>query len=224
MNTDSPGGLERRAAKHAALSDPARLHIADLLSLGDLSPIELQGVLGMPSNLLAHHLKVLEAEGILTRTRSEADRRRSYVHLIPEALQGIAPGATNIAHRVVFVCTANSARSQLAAALWKRGSAIPVASAGTHPAARIDQGAVAVAHRHDLPLRAARPRRLSDVLSDGDLVVTVCDTAHEELGDLDGLHWSIPDPVRIGTDAAFDAAFDDIARRIEGLAPRLAVA
>ncbi|MBB5790337.1 helix-turn-helix domain-containing protein [Jiangella mangrovi] len=213
--------LERRAAKHAALSDPARLHIVDLLSLGDLSPSELQARLGMPSNLLAHHLKTLEAAEFLVRGRSEADRRRSYVRLLPGALDGLTPGAADRAHRVVFVCTANSARSQLAAALWRRTSGIPVASAGTHPADRVDPGAVAAARRHRIPLQPTRPRRLADIAARGDYVVTVCDHAHEELGELGGLHWSIPDPVRVGTDEAFDTAVDALASRVEGLAARL---
>ncbi|WP_116948502.1 arsenate reductase/protein-tyrosine-phosphatase family protein [Jiangella endophytica] len=213
--------LERRAATHAALSDPARLHMVDLLSLGDLSPSELQERLGMPSNLLAHHLRALEAAGLLTRRRSEADRRRSYVRLNPGALDGLSPGAVGHAHRVVFVCTANSARSQLAAALWRRASSIPATSAGTHPAARIDPGAVAAARRHDLPIRPARPRRLADIAADDDFVITVCDHAHEEIGDLGGLHWSIPDPVPAGTNEAFDAAVTTLADRVGGLAPRL---
>ena len=214
--------LERRAAKHAALSDPARLHIVDLLSLGDLSPSELQARLDMPSNLLAHHLKSLEAAAILVRGRSEADRRRSYVRLTPDALDGLVPGAAGRAHRVVFVCTANSARSQLAAALWRRASPIPAASAGTHPAERVDPGAVAAARRHRLALHATRPRRLADIAAEGDYVVTVCDHAHEELGDLGDLHWSIPDPVRAGTADAFDATVTALAGRVGGLAPRLA--
>jgi len=198
--------------------------IIDTLSLGDASPSELQTMLAMPSNLLAHHLKVLEGEGMLVRTRSEADRRRTYLQLVPSALEGIVPGTVSTASRIVFVCTANSARSQLAAALWRRASDIPVASAGTHPAARIDPGALAVAHRHRLPLRNLRPRPLDVVEGDGDFVVTVCDNAHEELGRDDGVHWSVPDPVRIGTDAAFDAVFDDLNRRVSDLAPRISSA
>ncbi len=213
--------VERRAAKHAALSDAARLHIVDLLSLGDLSPSELQARLGMPSNLLAHHLKTLEAAGMVTRGRSEADRRRSYVRLTSEALDGLLPGTLDRARRVVFVCTANSARSQLAAALWRRVSSIPATSAGTHPADRIDPGAVAAARRHDVPLRSTRPRRLADVAAEDDFVITVCDHAHEELGDHGGLHWSTPDPVRTGTDDAFDATVTALAHRVSGLAPRL---
>jgi protein-tyrosine-phosphatase len=221
MNEYGTDPLERRAAKHAALGDPARLRIVDLLTLGDLSPSEIRAALGMPANLVTHHLKALETVGVVVRSRSEADKRRSYVSLAPSALDGLVPGATGRAGRIVFVCTANSARSQLAAALWKQRSAIPVASGGTHPADHVDPGAIAAAKRHDLPLRDARPRALRDILEDSDVVVTVCDNAHEELGAGAGLHWSIPDPAQVGTAAAFDAAYDELSRRITGLAPRL---
>jgi protein-tyrosine-phosphatase len=224
MNTDESRGVERRAARHAALSDPARLRIVDLLGLGDLSPTDIQQLLAMPSNLVAHHLNVLEGEGMISRSRSEADRRRRYVRLVPTAFDGLSPGAIGSAHRIVFVCTANSARSPLAAALWKRHSRIPAASAGTRPAQRIEPGAVAAAHRHDLALRLTKPRLLAEVLTAEDFVVTVCDNAHELLGNLGGLHWSIPDPVRTGTDAAFDAALEDLAQRVGDLAPRLTAA
>ncbi|MCU1583436.1 MAG: ArsR family transcriptional regulator, partial [Microbacteriaceae bacterium] len=221
MNTELMNQLEQRAAKHAALADPARLPIVDLLTLGEVPPGDLQSTLDMPSNLVAHHLKVLEGEGMVVRRRSEADRRRSYVHLLPDAFVGITPGAAGSAHRVVFVCTANSARSQLATALWEQASSIPAASAGTHPAERVEPGAIDAARRHDLVLQTTTPRLLDDVLTVDDLIITVCDNAHEELGGRGDLHWSVPDPVRVGTDAAFDAAFEDIAHRIDGLAPRL---
>jgi protein-tyrosine-phosphatase/DNA-binding HxlR family transcriptional regulator len=221
MNIERSGDLQRRAAKHAALSDPARLMIIDTLSLGDASPSELQAMLAMPSNLLAHHVKVLENEHLIVRTRSEADRRRTYLQLMPSALDAILPATVRKATRVVFVCTANSARSQLAAALWRRASNIPAASAGTHPAKHVDPGAVAAAHRHDLSLRVLRPRPLDDVLDTDDFLITVCDHAHEELGTVGGLHWSIPDPVPLGTIAAFDATFEQLSRRVSDLAPHL---
>ena len=222
MKTEVISELDRRAAKHAALSDPARLSIVDALSLGDLSPSDLGAMLAMPSNLVAHHLRVLDNVGLLMRTRSEADRRRTYLKLAPDALTGLTPGAVGTASRVVFVCTANSARSQLAAALWRRASEIPSASAGTHPAARIDPGAFAVARRHRVGLPTRRPNQLDDVLREGDYIVTVCDSAHEEIGPYDGLHWSVPDPIRIGTDAAFETTFADLDQRVSDLAPRLA--
>lgn len=213
--------LAGRVARYAALADPVRLRIMDLLTLGDAAPVELQAELGVSSSLLAHHLNLLEREGMLIRTRSEADRRRTYLRLAPGAFDGLIPSPTLGVRRVVFVCTGNSARSQLAAALWHDASDVPVASAGTHPADAIEPGALAAATRHGLTLRAARPRALDDVAQADDLLVTVCDTAHEELAGRGRVHWSVPDPVRAGTDAAFDAAFEDIASRIQGLAPRL---
>ena len=194
MSPDRTSGLARRAVLHAALADPARLRITDTLLAGDASPSELAAMLAMSSNLLAHHLHVLEQAGILTRRRSEGDRRRTYLQLIPGALDSLAPPAARAALRVLFVCTANSARSHLAAALWRGPSTVPAASPGTRPAAAIDPGAIAAAPGHSLPLPRLRPRHISDVRHDSDLVITVCDLAHEELGEATAVRWSIPDP------------------------------
>jgi protein-tyrosine-phosphatase len=213
--------LEGRVSRYAALADPVRLRIVDLLTVGDVSPLELQGQLGISSSLLAHHLAVLEREGMALRARSEADRRRTYVQLGDAAFDDLLPAPRMAARRVVFVCTGNSARSQLAAALWHEASGIPAASAGTHPAERIEPGAIAAAQRHHLTLAVVRPRRLDEVLQADDFIVTVCDTAHEEMAEPGQVHWSISDPVRDGSDAAFDAAFAEISGRIDKLAPRL---
>lgn len=220
---------EDRAAVHAALADPARLRIVDHLSVGDASPSELQALLGISSNLLAHHLGVLEHHGLVVRGRSAADRRRSYLSLVPTSLEGLTPAGLVPVTRVVFVCTANSARSQLAAALWSRASAVPVASAGTHPAPQVAPRTAATARRHGLRLAGARPRPLTEVLVADDFVVTVCDHAHEELrraadpspATHAALHWSVPDPVSANTTTAFDAVVDDLNLRITRLAPRL---
>jgi protein-tyrosine-phosphatase len=222
MNTEPADVFQSRVAKHAALADPARLRIVDLLTLGDFSPTELQAELGMPSNLLSHHLRALEGAGLATRHRSEADRRRSYIRLAAGALEGLAPGVEHAASRILFVCTRNSARSQLAAALWRQVSDIPSTSAGTHPADRIAQGAIDAARRHGLDLPEVPPRKLDPVAgSDFDFVVTVCDNAHEELTSLSAIHWSVPDPLRNNTEDAFENAFNDISHRINDLAPRL---
>ena len=115
-----------------------------------------------------------------------------------------------------------SARSHLAAALWRQASTVPAASAGTHPAAAIDPGAIAAAARYHLPLPRLRPRHIGDVRHDGDLLVTVCDLAREELGEAAAVHWSIPDPVPTGDPDSFDAALAQLADRVRRLAPRLA--
>jgi ArsR family transcriptional regulator, arsenate/arsenite/antimonite-responsive transcriptional repressor / arsenate reductase (thioredoxin) len=220
MNTESAEVFQSRVAKHAALADPARLRIVDLLTLGDYSPTELQAELGMPSNLLSHHLRALEGAGLATRHRSEADKRRSYIRLAAGALNGLTPGVEHGATRILFVCTRNSARSQLAAALWRQVSNIPSTSAGTHPADRIAQGAIDVARRHGVDLPQVPPRKLGGI-TEGDFVVTVCDNAHEELTSAGAIHWSVPDPLRINTEEAFEYAFNDISHRINDLAPRL---
>lgn len=220
MNSERIFSVEERARKHAALADPARLRMLDMLTFGDLSPTELREELGVPSNLLAHHLGVLEREGIITRDRSEGDKRRSYVRLVPGALTGLGSFAAAGADRVVFVCSANSARSQLAEALWNTVSQVPAQSAGTHPADRVAPGAIAAAARHGLDLTGAVPRLVDDVDMEGAFIITVCDRAHEEYP-AGTVHWSVPDPVRVGTDQAFEAAFDDLRRRVDQFAPRI---
>lgn len=217
--------LATRAALHAALGDPTRLAIVDALGPGDESPGVLAARLGIGTNLMAHHVATLESVGLVSRTRSEADRRRSYLHLDRGLLAGLLPDARLVAGRVVFVCTRNSARSQLAAALWSRGSTVPVASAGTHPAHRIHPRAVATASRHALALRGTRPQNVHAVLAERDLVVTVCDSAHEELEPAlaqrpsPTLHWSIPDPAAHDTDEAFEAAYGAVEARVSALWP-----
>ncbi|MEH0844034.1 helix-turn-helix domain-containing protein [Micromonospora sp. CPCC 205711] len=213
--------LTSRARVHAALGDPARLAIVDALTLGDASPGEIARSLDMPTNLVAHHVKVLADAGLVVRGRSEGDRRRTYLRLRPATLAALAPPPLAGVDRVVFVCTHNSARSQLAAALWRYRTRATAASAGTKPAARVHPRAVAVAHRHGLDLDPSGTAHVADVVRDQDLVVAVCDNAHEELtGPVrPRLHWSVPDPVRVDTDEAFEAAYADLADRIDRLAP-----
>lgn len=208
-----------RVERHAALGDPVRLAIVDELSVSDRAPVELRRRLGLESNLLAHHLDVLERVGLIERSRSSGDGRRRYVHLRPERLADLGPRAGVEAGPALFVCTANSARSQLAAALWRERTGHPAGSAGTHPAAAVHPGAVAAGARAGLDLGGAVPRLLADYASRPRLVVTVCDRAHEEIGAADEwLHWSVPDPVPVGTAAAFDATVRELAQRVEQLA------
>jgi protein-tyrosine-phosphatase/DNA-binding transcriptional ArsR family regulator len=205
----------------SALADPVRLRVTDALARCDRSPGELQRDLAVPGNLLAHHLRVLEDAGVVRRIRSEGDRRRAYVQLLPASLDGVMPGApVRVAPRVVFVCTHNSARSQLAAAVWRTCSEVPVTSGGTRPADRVNPTAVAVARRHGHRIGRSRPVSADDVLVPGDLVVSVCDSAHEvlQMRGREHLHWSVPDPVRAGTDAAFEQAYETVASRVVRLA------
>jgi protein-tyrosine-phosphatase len=209
--------LQLRARVHAALGDPARLAIVDMLTVGDAAP-------GMPTNLVAHHLHVLDGAGLVVRGRSEGDRRRTYLRLVPGVLSSLAAPQLETAERVVFVCTHNSARSQLAAALWSDRVGGPVTSAGTHPAARVHPRAVRVADEHGLILDPAGTHHVDDVVHDGDMIIVVCDNAHEQMtGPIrPWLHWSVPDPSRVDTEEAFEAAYTDLADRIDRIAPALA--
>jgi protein-tyrosine-phosphatase len=204
---------------HHALGEPVRLAIAEALTLSDRTPSELEAALGSPSNLMAHHLEVLEAAGVIRRTRSSGDARRRYVSLVPEALEGAAvlPLPAMEARRVLFVCSANSARSPLAEAIWRSITDIPSASAGTHPAERVHPMALEAAGRAGLPITHG-PQALDATRRPGDLVVTVCDQAREG-GTTDGtLHWSIPDPSDDGRLEAFAEAAVALTKRIHTLA------
>lgn len=219
--------LVSRAAVHAALGDTHRLAIVDALDLCDRAPSELAEMIGIESNLLAHHLDTLERVGLIERLRSSGDGRRRYLRLRREPLDDLVPAPRIEARSVLFLCTANSARSQLAAAVWNQASPGTASSAGTHPAERVHPRAIEAAERHGLDLSGARPRRIERIeraVDERALVVTVCDRAHEELGERlpQHLHWSIPDPVATGTRRAFDDALVTLRERIEVLRPRMA--
>lgn len=218
MDIELSGNRRWRAEVHRALADPVRLDVVDALRLTDHSPSELGEMLGLASNLLAHHLDVLEAAGVVRRRVSQGDRRRRYVTLVVEdPLAG--PALSLPPERVLFVCTRNAARSQLAAALWTRTTGRRASSAGSDPAERVDPGAVAVATSHGLVLEGARPRGFDAVDDPVDLVVSVCDRAREHGVPVDApqLHWSVTDPAGGGPED-YRAAFDHLQRRIDRLA------
>lgn len=228
MSTNAVPGMDEVVRLHQALAEPARLKIAQAVFTADASPGELAALLRISSNLLAHHLNVLEAAGVVHRQQSEGDRRRLYVTLDPRqwVARQIAAGLTapaRSASRVAFVCTHNSARSQLAAAHWScHYPALQAVSAGTHPAAAVHPRAVALARRVGLPLNATSTRAIEDTVAADDLVIAVCDRVHEELPDqLRRMHWSIPDPAALNTDQAFTDAYRQLSDRIARLGPTL---
>jgi ArsR family transcriptional regulator, arsenate/arsenite/antimonite-responsive transcriptional repressor / arsenate reductase (thioredoxin) len=129
------------------------------------------------------------------------------------------------ADRIVFVCTRNSARSPIAAALWEHARPdVPAASAGTEPASSVHPLAVRAAADVGLTIRHA-PQHMAGVMREGDLVVTVCDRAHEDAATRRGLpagtaalHWSVPDPVIAGRPEAFAEAVTMLQERVDSLA------
>lgn len=216
--------VQQRAAWHRALGDEHRLAIVDAVRLGDHTPGELARRTGLGTNLVAFHLARLEAAGVVTRAASEGDARRRYVRLAPDlptTVLGPAPDAPPPARHVVFVCSRNASRSQLAAALWRSAAdGASASSAGRDPAAALDPVTVTVARERGLRLTDA-PRGYEQLTSEPapDLLISVCDRAGEEdlpLPAVPRLHWSVPDPVDRGR-AAVVAAYDDLAGRIARL-------
>ncbi len=212
-----------RAAVHHALADPSRLEIVELLALGDRTPGELAGLLGVPSNLVAFHLGELERAGIVGRRRSEGDGRRRYAHLRADAVAGvpvlpITPARAE-ALRVLFVCSANQARSPIAAALWSALTGTPAESAGTRPASSAHPLVQLVGTDHGLDIGDAAPRSIDAVTTRPDLVISVCDRAHEDglPFDAPSLHWSVPDPAGGGR-SAFETALVELRTRVQRLA------
>lgn len=129
--------------------------------------------------------------------------------------------------RVLFLCTGNSARSQIAEALLnQRGEGRFVAdSAGSHPAGRVNPHAIAALHAHGIPWSGHQPQGIDAVADHAwDIVITVCDHAREACPIFPGqpvqAHWGMPDPAAISGDpAAQRRAFDEtlltLRRRID---------
>ena len=212
--------LADRARVYAALADPSRLAIVNALALSDRSPRELGALAGLPTNLLAHHLDVLDGAGLIERRVSAGDRRRRYVVLCHEPFADLLPAAIAPMASVVFVCTGNSARSQFATALWQSRTGAPSDSAGAAPARRVHGGAIRAARTFDVDLSGRAPKGYDRLELVPTLVVSVCDRAREAglPFDCPTLHWSVADPVADGRDAAFRAAFAEISERVERLA------
>lgn len=215
---------EGRTAVHHALGDVHRLAMVDALWVSDRTPTELRQLTGLESNLLAFHLDVLEKAGLLGRHRSQGDGRRRYVTLHTDLLREYAaPAVPRGPGEVLFVCSHNAARSQLAAALWTATTGEPSLSAGTEPATVVHPLAVRVARAHGLDLSGAAPRSYEQVEVEPSLVVSVCDRARESAlpFDVPTVHWSVRDPVG-GRPADFERAFSIIQERVGRLAGTVA--
>jgi arsenate reductase (thioredoxin) len=129
--------------------------------------------------------------------------------------------------RVLFLCTHNSARSQMAEGLLRdiAGDRFEVFSAGTE-ATRVRPEAISVMAEMGVDISAQKSETLDRYLGESlDLVVTVCDDANESCpvfpGARERLHWSFPDPSKAagGYDErllAFRNVRDRIRARIEG--------
>lgn len=205
-----------RAKVYSALGDPRRLEIVDELSLSDRTPNELIQKFEIPSALLAHHLDVLEGAGLIRRIASSADKRKRFVQIVRKNLPIIPQFA--IPKSVIFVCRQNSARSQLAEALWRLHLGPNVASAGTSPAREVHPLTRKIAALHQLDVDNASPRRFEPSAINEQTIITVCDQSYEELKPpFRHFHWSITDPAEANTLDAFQQTIHDLSERLRSL-------
>jgi ArsR family transcriptional regulator, arsenate/arsenite/antimonite-responsive transcriptional repressor / arsenate reductase (thioredoxin) len=227
------------------LGDPLRWQLVVELGRSDRRVAELVGLVGKPQNLVSYHLAELRRGGIVSARRSSADGRDVYYRadlfrywdLLGEAGRSLHPGLSLVPTppdhveprrarpRLLFLCTGNSARSQIAEALVEHQSAgtVEARSAGSHPkplhpnAVRvIAERGVDIAGRPTKPLtRFARNRF--------DRVITLCDKVREICPEFPGApivaHWSIADPATPGdsdksTYPAFQVVADEIETRV----------
>jgi protein-tyrosine-phosphatase/DNA-binding transcriptional ArsR family regulator len=240
LRDGSPPAFVRLAAH------PVRWQLLSELAISDRRVGELCGRLERPQSLVSYHLARLRAEGVVSRRRSSADGRDSYYLLdlarcaellaaSGEALHPglrLAPGPRSGAQvsaprraRVLFSCTGNSARSQIAEALAQQlsGEAIEAVSAGSHPKP-LHANAVRVMREHGIDLTGRRSKPLSEFAGQRfAFVVTLCDRVREVCPEFPGhpglVHWSIPDPAREGdtdeqTYPAFRRTATELAARI----------
>lgn len=129
--------------------------------------------------------------------------------------------------RVLFLCTGNSARSQMAEALlnWKGKGRFAAQSAGSRPASRVNPLAIETLRQYAVPWRGRAPRGIDGLEREPwDFVITVCDRAKESCPIFPGqpmlAHWGMPDPAEVAGDevtkrAAFREAFLLLSRRID---------
>jgi arsenate reductase len=126
-------------------------------------------------------------------------------------------------HRVLFLCTHNSARSQMAEAILRAlgGERYEAASAGTE-VTRVHPLAAAEMARRGIDTRGQRSKHLDELRGERfDIVITVCDQAAESCpvfpGSPELLHWSLPDPSAAqGSEAEQAAAFERTADALTG--------
>jgi ArsR family transcriptional regulator, arsenate/arsenite/antimonite-responsive transcriptional repressor / arsenate reductase (thioredoxin) len=227
------------------LANPLRWRLVRELVRSDRAVRELTELLGERQNLVSYHLGQLRAGGLVRTRRSSADRRDSYYTVdlagCREQLQAAAgalhPGLSLAAvpptshrgrhanrqrSRILFLCTGNSARSQIAEALLESMSdgAVSAASAGSHPKV-LHPNAVRVMRKRGIDISGNRTKHLDEFVTQRfDVVITLCDRVREVCPEFpshpDLVHWSIPDPALEGpNDRATLPAFERLVTELE---------
>jgi protein-tyrosine-phosphatase/DNA-binding transcriptional ArsR family regulator len=233
------------------VADPLRWRLLGELALSDRRVGELTELLGKPQNLVSYHLGELRKAGLVSARRSSADGRDTYYRvdlrrcgeMLCAAGRGLQPGlrleprapeplslatTRTRAPRVLFLCTGNSARSQMAEALLEHrsGHLIQARSAGSHPKP-LHPNAVRVMAERGIDISGRPTKHLNRLARRRfDHLITLCDKVREVCPEFPGqpttAHWSMADPAAAGdtdeeTSAAFERTAEDLEERIGSL-------
>lgn len=214
---------------------PLRWRLLGELSRSDRRVYELTRLVGEPQNLVSYHLAKLRAAELVSTRRSSADGRDAYYTVDLERVRSLlvatgaalhpavrltasAPGGDlPVGVRVLFLCTGNSARSQMAEALTVAlsGGRVDAHSAGSHPKPVHPAAVRVMRDAYGIDLSGHRSKHL-DVFADQrfDRVISLCDRVREICPTFPGqprsAHWSMPDPAagHDGGDEASHTAFE----------------
>lgn len=231
---------------------PLRWRLLRELARSDRMVHELTGLVGQPQNLVSYHLGKLRDAHLVSARRSSADRRDAYytidltrirnlltatglalhpgIGLTPPEHGTPEPGAATA--RVLFLCTGNSSRSQMAEALARACSdvVIEAKSAGSHPKPVHPNAVRVMQEDYGIDLTGQRSKHLSVVAEQRfDRVISLCDRVREVCPEFPGQpetsHWSIPDPAaEVGDNEATYPIFQETAGELEARIGFLAAA
>jgi protein-tyrosine-phosphatase/DNA-binding transcriptional ArsR family regulator len=226
---------------------PLRWQILTTLAQSDMRVSELSVRLGLRQSLTSYHLRQLRDEQLVSARRSSFDGRDVYYALDPARCRKLLDDSAAMLHpacrrpnpdragapvhrscAMLFLCTGNSARSQLAEVLARQlgGPGVAAASAGSNPKP-LHPNTLRVMRERGLATDELRSKHLDEFTARRfDHVITLCDRVREVCPEFPGRpnqpHWSIPDPARAGstdeeTYPAFERVAEELERRIDAL-------
>ncbi len=225
------------------LAHDIRWKILVLLGRSDYCVQEIVRQLAQPQNLVSYHLRRLHDQNLVTERRSTADGRDIYYSLDVNRLRTLYFAAADslnpalnitdnalqeaVSHlprkkvRVLFLCTHNSARSQMAEGILRSLSEgrIEAFSAGSQPT-NLHPLAVQIMAKMGIDISQQRSKHLDEYLDQSfDYMVTVCDRVREACptfpGDPERVHWSFIDPAAVeGSEKERSKAFEQVALQL----------
>ena len=220
---------------------PVRWRLLGELARSDRMVQELAGLVGEPQSLVSYHLGKLRDARLVSAQQSSADRRDAYYtvdlarigSLFSATGGALHPGlrlnppvarfAGAVGVRVLFLCTGNSARSQMAEALARvrSGGAVAAYSAGSNPKPLHPNALRVMREEHGIDLSTHTPKHLNTFAEQRfDWVISLCDQVREVCPEFPGqpatIHWSTRNPAAVSADANTSyPAFQQTAAELE---------